>query len=135
MLHEERNHTWRTLGLLSVAMGAALVLSAWTWQTSGNAEPTARTAENTVEVSVAEDSLELSSTSLDTGAVSFEVTNEGDTPHSLAISGAVEERIQGEIAPSEMKSLEATLDAGTYTAYCPVEGHRETESVEFTVGK
>lgn len=135
MLSKERNRIWRTLGIVSLVAGAALVLSAWMWQTSGDAESRARAEEDPVKVTVAEDSLQLSPASVDAGTVTFEVTNEGSEPHSFAIFGPVERRIEGEIAAGETKSLEANLNLGTYTAYCPIEGHRDQESVEFTVGE
>lgn len=134
MQNKGRNHTWRVLGILSLTLGIGLVLSAWSWQIPDTAD-TSATEQDPVMVTVAEDSLTLSTTTLSSGSHSFEVTNEGRGAHSFALTGPVEKSLKGEVAAGKTKTLEASLKPGTYTAYCPVEGHRETESVEFTVGQ
>lgn len=121
--------------MLSAVLGVALILSAWTWQAPTSDNTQTLESANQVEVTVAEDSLVMSTTSLDTGSVSFEVTNEGDEPHSFAIAGPAEERLEREVAAGETATLETNLELGTYTAYCPVQGHADQESTEFTVGQ
>ena len=59
------------------------------------------------------------------GSVSFAVTNDGPTPHNLAIrdsSGKVLGTTK-DLKPGESGTLTVTLAAGTYTAFCSLAGH------------
>lgn len=127
------------LGIFGLVFVVVVALSAWGWQVPNPEQSPALSEQNSVDVTVADGILTLSSTSLSPGEISFVVVNKGSEPHSFAIAGPVEkqgeEQLDGEIASGESKTLEASLEAGTYTAYCPLEGHSRDESVEFTVGR
>ncbi|HEX2087029.1 MAG TPA: plastocyanin/azurin family copper-binding protein [Solirubrobacteraceae bacterium] len=69
------------------------------------------------------------------GTVRFEVVNRGQAPHSLAIEtgdGGVQTPTLG---TGETGEVEARLEEGTYTWYCPVGDHRARGMEgELTVG-
>lgn len=133
MLNDGKQSIWHTLGVLGLAVGVALVFSAWKTQPLPDGQSPTATASDTVEVSVGE-GLSLSKSSLSAGTVTFRVTNDGSGPHGFAIAGPVEKAVDGEIAAGETSTLQATLDPGTYQALCPMDGH-DTETAEFTVGQ
>jgi plastocyanin len=60
------------------------------------------------------------------GLVTIRIVNDGKLAHSLAVdgpNGLVE--LDGEVDPGHEGTLEADLDRpGTYTWYCPLDGHR-----------
>jgi plastocyanin len=56
------------------------------------------------------------------GEVTIEFDNPSTNPHAVAIDGVDEE---SETVTQSDTSLTATLEAGEYTFYCPVTGHRE----------
>ena len=58
------------------------------------------------------------------GAVRVAVVNRGEAPHSLAIETPGGIVRTGTLAPGESGHVEADLDAGTYTWFCPVGDHR-----------
>ena len=58
------------------------------------------------------------------GDVTIEFDNPSTNPHAVAIEGnGVDET--GETVTGDSTSLTATLEAGEYTFYCPVGGHRQ----------
>jgi plastocyanin len=65
-----------------------------------------------------------SSYSARAGDVTMELTNDGNTPHTLLIDGNADFKLQ---VASKGKTDEGTvaLTAGTYTIYCDVPGHRQ----------
>ena len=79
-------------------------------------------------------------TEIEAGTVTFELTNDGDVPHGIAImTGApatdADENSANEengellsastIAPGESTTLPVELEGGEYTVFCPVGEHRE----------
>jgi len=58
------------------------------------------------------------------GPVTFRVRNEGMVDHNFGIAQHPGAEVGG-IKPGESKTLSVRLDAGTYTAYCSLPGHRE----------
>jgi plastocyanin len=56
------------------------------------------------------------------GVHRMNVTNAGKEKHGLAIEGM--DVKANDIAPGASSAFDLTLPAGTYTVYCPVEGHR-----------
>lgn len=70
--------------------------------------------------------------------ISFVVSNYGHQRHSLAISAAGSSdfvRVEGSVEAGTSNMLTADLKPGSYTAYCPVEGHQAREQAEFTVAR
>lgn len=134
MLNHKMQNVWHTLGTASLALAVALIFSAWHPDSPAQAQTPEMTAADTVEVSLGPDGMTLSEAPLTAGTITFKIANEGSSPHGFAIAGPVEKRLDGEVAAGETKTLNATLDPGSYTAHCPMEGH-EKESTEFTVGR
>ena len=58
------------------------------------------------------------------GTVRISVSNDGEAPHALAIETADGVEQTGTLAAGESGELEASLDDGTYTWYCPIADHR-----------
>lgn len=58
------------------------------------------------------------------GSVSIELVNDSPTPHAVEVEGnGVEE--ESETITDGTTTLSTDLEPGTYTFYCPVDGHRE----------
>ena len=76
-----------------------------------------------VDVSLVDYEIEMPE-SVPAGEVTFNVTNDGGTEHGFEIEGSgIEEEIE-ELSPGDSDTLTVTLEPGTYTVYCPVDGHR-----------
>jgi uncharacterized cupredoxin-like copper-binding protein len=53
------------------------------------------------------------------------VSNTGAETHGFEVEGqGIEEELEGELQPGDSGTLEVDLEPGTYTIYCPVNGHR-----------
>jgi uncharacterized cupredoxin-like copper-binding protein len=58
------------------------------------------------------------------GQVTIQVKNDGTTVHALELKTATGEVKTGSLAPGKSATLKADLKAGSYTMYCPIDGHR-----------
>jgi plastocyanin len=79
--------------------------------------------ESTVEVGMVEFDFEPPDPSIaEDGQVSIELTNDGEFPHAMTIEETEDssEEVQG----GQSTTLEADLDSGEYTIFCPVGDHR-----------
>jgi uncharacterized cupredoxin-like copper-binding protein len=57
--------------------------------------------------------------------VTFQAQNSGKFPHALTVDGpGVSDQATSKLSPGQSGSVTVTLQAGTYTVYCPVDGHR-----------
>ena len=63
--------------------------------------------------------------SVSAGVVEFVMENEGASEHDMVIEELGDEQIVPMTAGGDTGSGTAELDAGTYTLYCSVPGHRE----------
>lgn len=58
------------------------------------------------------------------GSIAFTVENVGAIEHDLIIEEVGDLDVVGMVAPGETATGSVELDAGTYTLYCSVPGHR-----------
>jgi uncharacterized cupredoxin-like copper-binding protein len=94
-----------------------------TAQTSTQATTTApaKPAATKVPVSESEFKITAGSTDLKAGEITFEVKNDGNIPHDLAIKGTSDKT--NLIPAGSTAELKVTLKAGKYELYCSVPGH------------
>ena len=59
------------------------------------------------------------------GPVTFEFTNQSSTPHDFVLERDGEEIAKTEVITQGTDTAQATLEAGEYTFFCSVPGHRE----------
>jgi uncharacterized cupredoxin-like copper-binding protein len=80
----------------------------------------------TVSVSETDFALNPPNPTVKAGTVTFDVTNDGQTEHSLEVEGPGEEsELDAELAPGDSGTLEVDLSKpGTYEWYCPVDDHK-----------
>ena len=76
---------------------------------------------STVAVTESEFKIELPSTNLKAGKITFDVKNAGKLPHDLAIKETSDKTEL--IQPGGSATLTVTLKPGTYELYCSVPGH------------
>lgn len=109
-----------------IVVGLAGVLGALVFAGTGAArQAAAGLHRTTVRVTETEYKLTLPHMSFKAGAYHFVVSNKGKLTHSFEINGpAVHNRRAGNIAPGSTASLNVTLKKGTYTLWCPIDGHR-----------
>jgi uncharacterized cupredoxin-like copper-binding protein len=93
-------------------------------QTTGGA---AGGAGGTVDLSATDFKFTPSDPSVKAGEVTFKMTNDGQTAHSLEIEDVNGEdvEIEGDVSPGQSGTLTANLKPGTYEFYCPVDSHKE----------
>jgi len=75
-----------------------------------------------VNVSVKEWMIEPMDMTVAAGNVTFTVTNDGTLDHDFAIENAGKIDL---ITPGDTKTLEVTLEPGTYNILCDLAGHKE----------
>jgi len=63
--------------------------------------------------------------SLAAGAQHFRIANGGKQSHNFAIEGGgISQKLASDLPRGDTAELTVNLPAGTYTVYCPVDGHR-----------
>jgi uncharacterized cupredoxin-like copper-binding protein len=63
--------------------------------------------------------------SLTAGPQHFRIANGGKQAHNFVIEGArISQKLASDLARGDTTELTVTLPAGSYTVYCPVDGHR-----------
>lgn len=105
----------RTLGLIAAAAVVALGC--------GNGDEAERS--NDLVIEAGDLYYEPDAFAASAGEVSFSMENVGAVEHDLVIEELGDTEIIGLIDPGETGSGSISLDAGTYTLYCNVVGHRE----------
>jgi plastocyanin len=80
----------------------------------------------TIDIIETDFKLTPSGPTVDAGQITFNVSNDGQTIHSLEVEGPTgESELESELAPGESGSMVVDLsEPGTYEMYCPVDGHR-----------
>jgi uncharacterized cupredoxin-like copper-binding protein len=65
-------------------------------------------------------------TSAEPGKTAFVVKNAGKQKHNFEVQGnGVDQKFVKTVAPGQTKVLHINLKRGTYTVYCPVDGHQK----------
>ena len=104
----------------------------------------AQMANELVEATLNEWSIQLSRSEMPAGQVTFRIRNAGQIQHDFEIERAEggdiqgDPEVEGEIMPGQERLLNVTLESGTYTIYCEEDSeqgdHDELgERVTFTV--
>jgi plastocyanin len=57
------------------------------------------------------------------GTVTITMTNPGSTRHAVAIKGHGTRKVGKTVGRNKTSTVTVTLKKGTYTFYCPVDGH------------
>jgi uncharacterized cupredoxin-like copper-binding protein len=98
--------------------------------------PTTTAAPKTVPVSETEFKIELPSESFSPGSYKFDLKNDGNVEHDLAVKGpGVDNEKTPVIGPGKTASLTVKLQSGTYKLYCSVPGHEQAGmKLEIKVG-
>lgn len=107
----------RTLGLLAAV--ALIALGCGDGGDGGDAE-----RSNDLTIEAGDLFYEPEEFAASAGEITFTMENTGAVEHDLIIE-ETEDEIIGELEPGESASGSVTLEAGTYTLYCAVVGHRE----------
>ena len=102
---------WR---LCCLALSGSLLLAAGA---------TAVYAQSTVNVNMAEFAFQPSTITVAPGSVTFAMHNTGQFPHTLHIDG-VDDDLAPALDAGQSATATVNLAPGTYTFWCPVDGHR-----------
>lgn len=89
------------------------------------AEPAAGAATGSVEVEAGDLYFEPEELSATAGEIEFTLVNTGAVEHDLVIEEAGDTEVVL-AAPGETATGSIELEAGTYTYYCSIPGHRST---------
>jgi uncharacterized cupredoxin-like copper-binding protein len=81
----------------------------------------------TVDMSAVDFKFDPSDPTVKSGDVTFNLTNDGQQPHSLEVEdvNGQDQEIEGDVSPGQSGTLTVNLKPGTYEFYCPVDGHKE----------
>lgn len=115
------------LGVTAAGMTALLAACGGGGNSATGTAPPARSATPGTQVTagLAEYHITLSAQHFTPGSYTFTAKNDGKTEHALEIEGpGVENRTKG-LMPGDSASLTVTLRPGTYTVYCPIDGHKD----------
>jgi uncharacterized cupredoxin-like copper-binding protein len=96
--------------------------------TGGAATGAAATGSSeTVDLTAVDYKFNPSDPALKQGDVTFKLTNDGQTGHSLEIEdvNGQDEELEGEVQPGDSNTLTVNLPPGKYEFYCPVDDHKE----------
>jgi uncharacterized cupredoxin-like copper-binding protein len=86
-----------------------------------------------ITVDESEFMLRMSPMKLNAGTYTFVAKNVGHATHALEIEGpGVEEKETKDLSPCQSASLTVSLKKGSYTLYCPVDGH-EKKGMKVTI--
>jgi uncharacterized cupredoxin-like copper-binding protein len=98
-------------------------------ETAGAAPTTGSAAGGgqTVDMTAADYKFDPSDQTVKSGDVTFKLTNDGQTTHSLEIEdvNGQDKELEGDVSPGQSGTLEVNLPPGKYEFYCPVGNHKE----------
>jgi FtsP/CotA-like multicopper oxidase with cupredoxin domain/uncharacterized cupredoxin-like copper-binding protein len=115
-------------GALAIVLGLVLVTAACgNGSTAGAGGEQAAAASTTLAVGLSDFKITPAEFSAPTGApITFTVTNDGQTPHTLAVKAGDQTYETPQIAAGETGTLEVpALAAGTYDMLCTIPGHAD----------
>jgi uncharacterized cupredoxin-like copper-binding protein len=96
---------------------------------AGSASPGA----TMVTVAETEFSITLPHKTLNVGAYTFQVSNQGKFPHNLTIEGpGVDRAATPRLQPGQSGALTVTLTTGTYELWCSVDSHKD-QGMDLTI--
>jgi uncharacterized cupredoxin-like copper-binding protein len=82
-------------------------------------------AQSAVTMSAVEFAFQPSTVNVASTSVTFNLRNDGQFPHNIAIDGRDGSVFPDNLTAGQSASATVNLPAGTYTFYCPVDGHRD----------
>jgi uncharacterized cupredoxin-like copper-binding protein len=98
-------------------------------ETAGAASTTGGAAGGgqTVDMTAADFKFDPSDQTVKSGDVTFKLTNDGQTTHSLEIEdvNGQDQELEGDVSPGQSGTLKVNLPPGKYEFYCPVGNHKE----------
>jgi plastocyanin len=82
-------------------------------------------AQSAVTMSAVEFAFQPSSVRVASGSVTFNLRNDGQFPHNIQFDGQDAPVFADNLTAGQSASATVNLAPGTYTYYCPVDGHRD----------
>src|SRR5690349_7722387 len=82
-------------------------------------------AQSTVRVDMMEFQFQPSTLRVAPGAVTFQLQNTGQFPHTVHIDGMDNDVTAAPVPGGQSETATVNLAPGTYTFWCPVDGHRD----------
>lgn len=82
-------------------------------------------AQSVVTMSAVEFAFQPSTARTASGSVTFNLRNEGQFPHNIQFDGQDAPIFADNLTSGQSSTATVTLAPGTYTYYCPVDGHRD----------
>jgi plastocyanin len=113
----------RILTLIFVVLATPLAAGCGGGDEGGMAEQPA--AAQTIQISATDFQFDPRELTADPGEISFELTNDGQSPHALEVEGGGVEAKSDTIDPGASTTLTVSLEEGEYEIYCPVGDHKD----------
>lgn len=104
----------------------AATQGASTTSTTGGAAATG--AGGTVNLTATDFKFNPSDTTVKSGQVTMNMTNDGQVTHSLEVEDVTpghDQELEGDVSPGANGSLKLNLAPGKYEFYCPIDNHKQ----------
>jgi plastocyanin len=88
-------------------------------------ETTASGGGETVALTETDFAIDPADPTVAAGPVTFEITNEGESPHNIEIEGNGIEEVSETFEPGAGGELTVELEPGTYDLYCAIGEHKD----------
>lgn len=108
-----------------VALALVLALAACAAPDGDASAPAAGPEGDALSVTVSDFTIDPSELSVTGSTVTFEVLNDGPTPHNLSVRDADGEVVMAtaDLGTGETETITAELEPGEYTIFCSLGGH------------